>query len=762
MHEKKATPESSALLMTEEELGHARKGRSDKPSVLYLHDDDEEEDDSILYDKMSRKKTTSLLILDCFVTIIEILQFLAIVQSMALRWAWPESFLSATNFIFLFNLDIWDFLKVHTAGAYKHIQGYHVPSDSMPAYYFSLILGWSIILIVAVVVYVATYTRLRHRKHPFMMVRIARLQHVYIVMIQLFTLPVGVVAGRVFHCTDQNLVDIDNSITCSSGHHWIIMTTAIAFFVCVFLPFPIWLIYKTLQEIYVLWISRRKHEATLQLKEIQYRQGLNLTWVVKSYHIFASFARGSVHYRAVMHLFKLSVILVFSLAHNSIWTQAGLCLGIFSLMSLLLCLFRPFRVTSLNVLMVYCYLSLLGMSLYGTVMTSVSPTQVGSPWMLYPYNVWLLGVLTGLVALAILFFVVYAFTREIICYKHCCKEHMWPTLTRHGLSRLSPHTRKYMKALLRGQIFLEKVQKAPPMFARADELAKQIEVINVYCREAEYLGDIMHRPLLNLVDSMIQTHAYIYPKSLFSNSVKSSIQETAAKFMDLLPVFSRRLTQREYDFILVSPVKKRILLKMLCLAIFLNGRAEKVAKKKLTREAQAKMWQERPEIRVFEEPDVYYEDMYPDPQEELACRPDSALSDDDLSDEVRGHDLFTGSILEIDYIGESSTCQVDKTWPDPVPVDEEELPAYSLIDLRQGEITEGSPAQPEVTNSAQDETEVNNQGASNSRFQPDETGGDNLEQIRPQEKTEESRQPEIKGRTTQRKGPRKNMKKRKT
>lgn len=55
------------------------------------------------------------------------------------------------------------------------------------------------------------------------------------------------------------------------------------------------------------------------------------------------------------------------------------------------------------------------------------------------------------------------------------------------------------------------------MFARADQLANQIEVINVYCREAEYLGDIMHRTLLELLDSMIQAHNYIYPKSLFSS-----------------------------------------------------------------------------------------------------------------------------------------------------------------------------------------------------------------------------------------------------
>lgn len=48
-------------------------------------------------------------------------------------------------------------------------------------------------------------------------------------------------------------------------------------------------------------------------------------------------------------------------------------------------------------------------------------------------------------------------------------------------------------------------------------------------------------------------------------SVKESIRHTAAEFMKLIPVFVRRLAQREYDFILVSPMKRRMLLKMYCM-----------------------------------------------------------------------------------------------------------------------------------------------------------------------------------------------------
>lgn len=44
--------------------------------------------------------------------------------------------------------------------------------------------------------------------------------------------------------------------------------------------------------------------------------------------------------------------------------------------------------------------------------------------------------------------------------------------------------------------------------------------------------------------------------------VQEPIRKNAANFMTLMPMFARRLAQRDYDFILVPPVKKRLLLKM--------------------------------------------------------------------------------------------------------------------------------------------------------------------------------------------------------
>ena len=44
--------------------------------------------------------------------------------------------------------------------------------------------------------------------------------------------------------------------------------------------------------------------------------------------------------------------------------------------------------------------------------------------------------------------------------------------------------------------------------------------------------------------------------------VHESIRKNAAYFTNLMPMFAQRLAQRDYDLILTTPVKKRLLMKM--------------------------------------------------------------------------------------------------------------------------------------------------------------------------------------------------------
>jgi len=58
-------------------------------------------------------------------------------------------------------------------------------------------------------------------------------------------------------------------------------------------------------------------------------------------------------------------------------------------------------------------------------------------------------------------------------------------------------------------------------------------------------------------------------------SGKSSVKETSEEFIRLMPSFRKRLKQREYDFVLVPAVKRRLLLKMYILSVFVNNKYKK-------------------------------------------------------------------------------------------------------------------------------------------------------------------------------------------
>ena len=133
-----------------------------------------------------------------------------------------------------------------------------------------------------------------------------------------------------------------------------------------------------------------------------------------------------------------------------------------------------------------------------------------------------------------------------------------------------------------------------PTLAPAHELSHHIQIINAYCREAEQLDDPIHDTLWDLLDELIEAHSNVFSDSIYSTSSKSNLHRVARELNELMPAFRKRLDQREYDFALVSRVRRRMLLKMYIIGMFVNGRAEK-----------AKLKQQKVDIKVgYLTPDV--------------------------------------------------------------------------------------------------------------------------------------------------------------
>lgn len=524
--------------------------------------------DNFLKLSAKEKRKTVMVFHDAFFLVLDYLQFYAIVLAIALRWPWPYGWMQYTRFILFANLDIWEFIKLNTPIIYESTVDRFIPSSLLPFDYRFLLLAWGVLIFVFISSFIAIYISMYYQKKFNLLLQVARFKRTYMFLVQVLVMPVGVALGKVFHCNVENNMDVHNNTPCGSGEHIAYMGVSLAIFFGLFILLPAWMIVKIKSQIFNL--KKKSHESHLQLKEAEYGHSLDLIWALKHYHMFSSFNIFWTYYYPIMFFLKLIFIVAYSaMLWLSTWQMLVFVIPVLLLFAIIL--FKwPFRVTSFNFQLGINLLCMLVMSFMGfmqnvdgvdSVFFTVSYLSVE----LLAINAFWLGMTT--------LWLIYIVLRYFGCL--CKSKPLWPQLTSSGLESLDDQTQKYMRAILCGRIVLEQALSSPPLFSPAHEVARQIQIINAYCREAELLQDPIHDTLWDLLDELIEAHSRISQTSLFAESVKASIRDTAIEFLKLLPEFKRRLAQREYDFCLVTPVKRRMLLKMYTLGIFVNGKLSK-------------------------------------------------------------------------------------------------------------------------------------------------------------------------------------------
>lgn len=412
------------------------------------------EDENAYWDDGSEMKTSlkkrnpSLIAVDSVILLVEIFQVLALVQSMSMRWTFPENWLKYTSFIFLINLDIWDFSKM-LSGKYKSIQSYFMPSTDVPIDYRYLLGAWLTVFVILVVVYIVVYAVLNYKKHPYLMVKIAKLQRIYLVVFQLLALPLGVLVARIVHCNGDGKVDAINDLTCFGGLHWAYLGPSLFIVLFNYALLSGWMFYRIKHE--SVGITAEKHEGYLQLREMEYMLGLDVTWMLHGFAMFSSFKKIGAYFRPVMFLLKFCLVSLYAGLFNYINIEAIAMTAILFLMALTFIIIRPFRVTCFNVMLILGYILLSSSSLMGTLMTATSTFNLSNPWLLPENLIWVLLAINGLLLVFSIIFVIY-----LICSTSCsrCRKMLWPSETAHQLKRLNPDTQKYIKAILRARYVL--------------------------------------------------------------------------------------------------------------------------------------------------------------------------------------------------------------------------------------------------------------------------------------------------------------------
>ena len=617
--------------------------------VVDLEEDDEEEKEEVF-----NHHGITLWVSDAVIMVTEHVQIFALILAMAMRWGFPSSLIKSLYFVFLFNVDIWEFMKVYNQ-AYTQTTKNYLPSDSIGIDYTYYLIAWSCFVVLVCAGFLITYCVFLYKKPIYLLLHVARMKRIFCIAAQLLCLPVGIAFARVFHCrpdlSNVQIWNVQNDVKCwDATIHWGFFGAAIFVSFLMFIAYPINLIRKTRGQ--VICFDRYKHESYLQLKEAEYMQGLDILWAVGQFHLFSSFRRLWIYYRPTMFILKFCLLYYFavflSFGENTTWIQKltlnvpiaacffaflfgtlssgltrppvsvfrsflawflwkffseiiniifnpslGLLLpkfalvvlafGVFSirevggamgaLLSLLILIMLrslPFRVQSFNFMMIFSLLVNVGNAYIGAIVDEYNSNSFSSVLAVDPYPHLLLFWLNLTWVIVTILWIAY-----LLC-RHFDKRHpLWPKLSTDGNSDMSEETKKYMRAVLRGRHILEKALSSPPIFSPVHELERHIQIINAYCREAEYIEDPTFDSLWDLLDELIEAHTRLAPHSLFSQSTKRTVRQTAKEFEKMMPQMRKRLDQREYDFILLSPMKRRMLLKMYTLGLFVNGRLDK-------------------------------------------------------------------------------------------------------------------------------------------------------------------------------------------
>ena len=550
----------------------------DEDEILTQFDEQDasDEDESIF-----QHHGITLWVSDSLLMLIEHIQIFAVFLVLSERWSWPLDWIKETSFLLLFNLDIWEFRKINE-GYYEGASNTYVPSENMFSYKTYLI-SWTAVAFSLLLGYFVLYRFLIYKRPLYLLLYLTRMKRVFSIVAQLLCIPIGLVVARLFQCrskipttlhSTKIVLNVANKVECWSGSHAVYGLEALAWFLCLlsiffFIVYPVYLCKITRRGVFTH--SSKQHEGYLQLKEAEYLKGLDIVWAVEQFFLFSSYCRPWVYYRSIMYFLRFLLVVVYAMSlQYQVYPIAEVTATLF-ILALVMMVLKPFRVNVFNVMKI---ISLLCNSLNALVGVLLE-LKVESAILIYPYIKY---VLIGINSFVLLAFVIFFSYLVLHHYGVIRKRHpLWPALSQNTTSKeLDPNTRHYLRAVLKGRQVLERALSTPPIFAPVHELERQIQIINAYCREAEVINDPTFDTLWDLLDELIEAHTVFNSQSLFSESNKKTAHETANELMKIMPAFRKRLDKREYDFILVKPVKRRMLLKMYALGLFLNGRSSKV------------------------------------------------------------------------------------------------------------------------------------------------------------------------------------------
>ena len=530
-------------------------------------------------------RSPALWISDLIILIIEHLQLYALILSLSLRWSWPTDYIRQSRFVFIINFDLWELVKTDD-DIYRGVATATVDPNDVPLNYFAFSLSWLLVAIcipIGCIIFHYSLKKIKRIKVQTIIILQSYSLQAFFICAQLLCLPFTMVTVRLLQCdtytrsgadSEYRSVVLDHT-TCWDNYHIGLLVPMAMVSIFYMIIVPLWMLKMIRCQLVVSSLccvcqGHRTHENYLRLKEMEYSLKLEDTWLTKNFRLFSSYRRSWVLYRPTSIFLKAFIGLIYGVLFYSLQGQAILLFTVLSLWLVMVLLLPVYRLDVFNVLLIISLLANTSNSVLGLLIAieTESSLIIGQN-LVNALLVIQLGWLT--VAILCTLYLLLRYYHKIgpllVFTTKTRYAPLWPALPS------SSHDHKYLQAIFQSRRLLDYTHSIPDILAPSHHLANQIQVINAYCREAELLNDNLHSTLWATLDELIDIHNATRNCSIFANSTKLNVQQTANELVQLLPSLQYRLEQREHDLILVPPVKRRLLLKLFVLSTFLYGRS---------------------------------------------------------------------------------------------------------------------------------------------------------------------------------------------
>eukprot|EP00753_Platysulcus_tardus_P004942 PLAT12776.2.p1 GENE.PLAT12776.2~~PLAT12776.2.p1 ORF type:complete len:495 (-),score=227.51 PLAT12776.2:51-1535(-) len=366
---------------------------------------------------------------------------------------------------------------------------------------------------------------------------------------QLMYLPTAVLLSRAMPCLDGRLAS-DPTVSCFSPTHIALVAVAGTVAVALLVGFPLWLS----RDIHarVIFTSSEEHEASIQLKEMEYLIGVNEEWHALHFSQFSSFRRPRVTYRVAVMWFKLGLVCIHTGMRWNLPAQSLVflvwCFG----WALWVTMSPPFRCSSSN----WITLTLVWMLVYDCFIGLLSANGVRSA----------LTVDSTLAAVLLFSHIGVAIWLAFIVFTATVSQTRWPTTAR----RTRTAVRKVelagapglVPAIMDAQDMLEQLHGVPLPLVPIDVLNHEISRLHQLWLVARRTDCLLRHTAKDLLQDMVGKRDASKKWSVFP-------YPRLAKHM---ADFRARLDHRERELILVPRKRRRILLKLLCLRAIIGDR----------------------------------------------------------------------------------------------------------------------------------------------------------------------------------------------